>query len=435
MRIHTEAETPHFASAIDQSKDFTIKILGLQSMSADEVKNLITVKNFNSQDDKEWVKIEKSGSDFIVSGINYIGENGAGQNGFEEGASYKLTLNDERLKFDGFPQEARDFNFTIKKEDVFNLSLNEKMDFIKFSDISNIKENGDNVSTINITPMTVTENGTGASELVKGTFTYNGQGSFAVGDTVTIYEGIHPNERLLDDTREGADGNIAYVEITSAVGTTYGYKTANVEGVLFTPDVLPVSVNADKDGSTENNSITVAKAAMDFSDDLYAAIGLDSQTTVDIGDYISFYEGDLTASPSGGNEPEQLGEDYGLITEVTINADTYVIDYKIVTLEEMLDAMDMYNTDPIDGDDMLKDVNIEAFEAGIEQQAKESGFADNAGQYLAAMAMETKAFTEITEDFELHNYEILNQNGEPLSPYDVQLMDDKKILQHLKKVY
>ena len=89
--------------------------------------------------------------------------------------------------------------------------------------------------------------------------------------------------------------------------------------------------------------------------------------------------------------------------------------------------MDMYNTDPINGDDMLKDVDIEAFEAGIEQQAKESGFTENAGQYLAAMAMETKAFTEITEDFELRNYEILNQNGEPLSPQDVQLMDGKKM--------
>lgn len=422
-----EVETPHFASAIDQSKDFTIKILGLQSMSADDVRKLITVNNFNSQEDKEWVKIEKNGSDFFVKGINYIGENGTGQDGFEEGASYKLTLNDEQLKFDGFPQGARNFNFTIKKEDVFNLSLNEKMDFIKFEDISNINENGADVSTINITPMTVTEYGSGAGELVEGTFTYNGKGSFAVGDTVTIYEGIHPNERVLDDTREGADGNIAYVEITSALGTTYGYKTADVEEVLFTPDVLPVSLDADTDGNKKNNSITVAKSIMDFSDDVYVAIGLDSKTTVDMGDYISFYKGDLTASSSEGNEPEQVGEGYGLITGVTINGDSYIIAYKMVTLEEMLAAMDMYNTDPIDGDEMLKDLDIEAFEANIEQQAMESGFAENAGQYLAAMAMETKAFTEITEDFELRNYEILNQNGEPFSPEDVQLMDGKKM--------
>jgi uncharacterized repeat protein (TIGR02543 family) len=417
----SEAETRRFASAIDQSKEFTITIIGLQSMSVDEVENLITVKNFNSQEDKEWVKIKKSGADFIVSGINYIGENGIVQNGFEEGASYKITLKDERLMFDDFPQEARDYNFTIKKDDVFNLSLNEKMDFIKYKDIRNIKENGANVSTINSTPLAVTENGSGVGDLVEGTFTYT-QGSLAVGDTVTIYEGIHPNERVLDDKREGSDGNIAYVEITSVVGTTYGYQTADVEEVLFTPDVLPVSVDADTDGNAYNNSITVAEAIMDFAGDLYAPIGLDSQTAVDVGDYISFYDGDLTVASSGSNRPEQEG--FGLITEVTFDVDTYVIAYEIVTLEEMLAAMDMYNTDPLDGDDMLKDLDIETFEAEIEQQAQESGFADNAGQYLAAMAMETKAFTEITEDFELRNYEIINQNGEPLSPEDVQLMAD-----------
>ena len=421
-----ETETIRFASMLDQNKDFTIKILGLQGMTADEVKNGIIVKNFNSQEDKAWIKVSKSGSNFIVTGINYSGVNGEEQSGFEEGASYKLTLIDERLAFDGFPEEARDFNFTIIKQDVFNLSLNEKMDFINFEDISNINENGADVSSMKITPMTVTENGIGAGELVEGTFTYT-KGIFAVGDTVSIYEGIHPRERVLDDTREGANGNIAYVEITSVSGTTYGYKTANVEEVLFTPDVLPVSVEADTDGNPRNNSITVAKEAMDFSDDVYTAIGLDSQTTVDKGDYISFYEGDVTANPDEANKARPAQEGYGLITEVIVDSSTYVIAYQIVTLEEMLAAMDMYNTDPIDGDEMLKDIDVEAFEAEIEQQAIRSGFAESAGQYLASMAIETNAFTEISEDFELKNYEILNQDGQPLSLQDVQLMDDSKM--------
>ena len=413
-----EDETKRFASAIDQNKNFSITIKGLESMTADEVENLISVKNFNSQDDKDWIKITKSGSDFIVSGLNYSGQGGTKQNGFEEGVSYKLTLNDERLMFDGFPQETRDFSFTIKKEDVFNLSLNEKMDFIKFEDISNIEENGSTVNSIKTTPMKVTENGSGAGDMVEGTFTYNGQGSFDVGDTVSIYEGIHPNERVLDDTREGSDGNISYIEITSVSGTTYGYKNADVEDVLFTPDVLPVSVDADTDGNVNNNSITVEKAVMDYSDDIYAAVGLDSQTTVDKGDYISFYDGDL----NGSSSPKQEG--FALITEVTVNSDSYIIVYKEVTLNELIAAMDMYNTDSIDGDDMLKGVDIAAVEAQIEQQAVDSGFAEDAGYYLAAMALETESFTKITEDFELRNYQILNESGEPLSPDDVRLMDD-----------
>lgn len=414
-----ETETNRFASAMDQDGDFTITILGLQSMSADEVERLITLKNFNSQEDKKWASIEKRGSNFIVSGINYSGENGAEKDGFEEGASYKLTLNDEQLAFDNFPQEAREFNFTIQKDDVFNLTLNEKVNFIKFEDISNIRENGTKTTRINSTPLNVTENGSTVGDLVEGTFTFS-QGSLLVGDTIAVYEGIHPNERVLDDTREGANGNIAYIEITSISGTSYGYKTADVEDVLFTPDVLPVSVDADTDGNPNNESITVAETTMDYSDDLYASIGLDSQTKVDAGDYISFYDGDLNATTTGPNGPRQ--ESFGLITAIVNNDNSYVIVYETVTLEEMLAAMDMYNTDQIDGEDMLDEVDVEAFEAKIEQQAVESGFVDDAGQYLAAMALETNAFTEITEDFELQNYAILNQNGEPLSPEEVQLM-------------
>lgn len=420
-----EAETPHFASATDQTKDFNIRILGLESMTAEEVQAAITVKNFNSQENKEWVKVTKSGSTFIVSGINYRGKDDAGQAGFEEGTSYKLTLNNDTLKFDGYPQEARDFNFTIKKEDVFNLALNKKMDFIKFGDISNIVENGKSADTIKTTLMTVDENGTTAADMTKGTFTYI-KGKFAVGDTVTIYEGIHPNERVLDDTREDANGAIAYVEITSVDGNTYGYKTADVEKVLFTPDVLPISTDADTDGNPSNNSVTVAKSAMDFSDYIYSAVGLDSKTTVDEGDYISFYTGDITANPNARNAPSQAGAGYALITSVTQSGDTYIITYKTVTLDEMLSAMDMYNTDPINGDEMLKGVDVEKLEGDIEKQAMKSGFAEEAGQYLASMAIETKAFTEITEDFELHNYEILNQNGQKLTDNDVRLMESKK---------
>ena len=413
-----EDETKRFASALDQSKDFTITIIGLDSMTADEVKDLVTVKNLNSAEDKDWIEITKRGSDFIVSGLNYKGEGGEEQPGFEEGSSYKLTLDDERLIFEDFPQETRIFNFTIKKQDVFNLSLNEKIKFIKFEDISNIIENGSSTKSISTTPMTVTESGSGPGAMVDGTFTYNGEGSLAIGDTVTIYEGMHPSERVLDDTRVGSDGGISYVEITSVNGSSYGYKTADIENVLFTPDVLPVPVDADTDGNRNDYSITAGKDVMDFSNDIYAAVGLDSQTTVDKGDYISFYDGNL----NGTTPPKQEG--LGLITEVTVNGDSYIIDFEEVTLEEMLAAMDMYNTEKIDGDELLKDVDTEALESQIEQQAVDSGFAEDAGYYLAALALETESFTKISEDFELRNFQILNQNGENLSLDDVRLMDD-----------
>ncbi len=412
-----ETASTRFASATDQQSNFSITVMGLASMTATQVKNLITVKNFNSQADVDWIKVTKSGADFIVSGVHYAGDEGSQVAGFEEGASYRVTLDDERLKFEGFPQETRDYNFTIKKADVFNVTLNENMAFIRFEDISNIQENGVDATTINATPLAVNQDGSGAGDLVAGTFTLT-KGTLEPGTTVTIYEGIDPRDRKLDDTRDGADGNIAYVEITSVDGTTYAYQTADVEEVLFTPDVLPVAMDADTDGNPYNDEISVTAADMDFSDDWYADIGLDSQTTVDVGDYLSFYQGDLKGAPG----PSQEG--FALVTSVTDTEGGYVIAYEEVALEEVLAAMDMYNTDPVEGEKMLEDLDVAALEAEIEAQAIESGFAEEAGHYLAAMAFETKAFTEITEDFELRNYEILSQEGGPLSPEDIQLMAD-----------
>lgn len=422
-----EAETPHFASATDQGQNFTITIIGPDSMNADTVKSAITVKNLNSTEDKAWVEVTKNGTVFTVSGVNYLGENGAVQAGFEEGATYKLTLNNDSLKFEGFEQETRDFNFTIKKADVLNLSLNEDMSFIKFSHISNLKEDGETVKTIS-TPLTnVSGSGTNPADMVKGTFTYT-KNAFQVGDTVTIYDGIDPRERKLDDTREGADGAIAYVEITAVNGTTYGYKTADSEKVLFTPDVLPISVAADTDGSTTNNSITVSKDTLDFSDDMYAQIDLDSQTTVDKGDFLSFYSGTMS-------EENTKEAGYGLITEVTAPTEqngNYIIAYQTATLDEVLAAMDMYNTDPMSGEEMLEGVDREKLEQSVVQQATDSGFAEEAGQYLAALALETDSFTQVSEDFELRNYEILTQSGKALQPGEIQLMDKAKVETEVK---
>ncbi|MBN2221925.1 MAG: S-layer homology domain-containing protein, partial [Vallitaleaceae bacterium] len=418
-----ETENLRFASAMDQRVDFTINVLGLQSMTAQEVKDSIQVTNFNTQEEKDWIEVTKNGEEFLVSGIRYTGENGSAQNGFYEGTSYQLSLKNEQLQFDGLPQETRDYNFSIIKEDVLNLSLNNDMKFLEFSEISNIIENGVATDRINATPLAISQNGVGAGDLVEGTFTYT-QGILVVGDTLAIYEGIHPSERILDDERVGADGDVAYVTITSVNGTSYGYKTADMEKVLFTPDVLPVSIEADTDGSTTNHSITVALSTFDYSDDAYGIIGLDSQTTVDIGDYISFYEGDLLGVSNEGDEPKQVSQDYAVIKTIDLQGDMYIITYDSVSLESMLATMDMYNTDPVDGDEMLENIDVAAYEEKIEQQAMDSGFVEQAGQYLAAMAIETKAFTEITEDFELRNFEILNQNGEPLSPDEIRLMED-----------
>ncbi|PNT92013.1 S-layer homology domain-containing protein [Clostridium thermosuccinogenes] len=262
-----ESETPVFASALDQGTDFTITVVSSVFMTTDQVKNAITVKNISSPGQIDFIEVTGDGTTFEISGTN----------GFEAGATYKLTLNDERLCFQGFEPSVRDYNFTIAKEDVMNLTLSRDMIYIPASEISDITENGKGVKS------------------------------------------------------------------------------------LSTPLVR-------MSGDPGNNSVTVDEAVMDFSDDKYAPMQLDSQTTVDVGDYLAFYDGEfgINAAVAG----------YGCITSVSSENGIMVITYANVTMDQMMAAMDIYNTEPLNGEAILEGVDLEALAASVEQQARDSGFAN-----------------------------------------------------------
>jgi hypothetical protein len=398
-----ETETPVFASAVDQGTDFSIAVVSSVFMTAEQVKNAITAKNISSPDQADFIEVTGDGITFEISGTG----------GFEAGATYKLTLEDERLCFQGFGPSVRDYNFTIAKEDVMNLTLSRDMIYIHTSEISNITENGKSVGSLSTPLMLMSgDKSFDLSDLIEGTFTYDG--SLQVGDTVTVYEGIRPDQRLLDDTRPGADGKIAYLTITGVDGNTYSYECADIENVLFKPDVLPIPSDADTDGDPNNNSVTVDEAVMEFSDDKYTPMQLDSQTTVDIGDFLAFYDGEFGA---GANITG-----YGCITSISSEDGIMVITYTDVTLDQMMSSMDMYNTEPLDGEEILGDVDINALESSIEQQARDSGFADEAAMYLADLALKTDSFTKLSKDLELTDFQLQSEDGKPIAPEEVRMM-------------
>jgi len=329
-----EEETPAFASAVDQESGFTITVVSSELMTAEQVKSAITAKNISSPDQTNFIEVTGDGITFEIRGAG----------GFEAGATYKLTLEDERLCFQGFGSSVRNFYFTIAKEDVMNLTLSRNMIYIPASEINSLTENSRSVKSLS-TPLVRMSGGTSMnlSGLVEGTFTYGG--SLDVGDTVCIYEGIRPDERVLDDTRPSADGEIAYLAITAVNGNTYSYKCADIEDVLFKPDVLPVPNTADTDRDPDNNSVTVEETVMEFSDDKYDPMQLDSQTTVDEGDYLAFYDGEF------GVDAVVTG--YGCITSVRRENGVMIITYTSVTLDQMMAAMDIYNAEQINGEDIL----------------------------------------------------------------------------------
>lgn len=406
------------ARSLDANKYFTITVKAPADMTLEAFMDAVTLKNLSSNENREWFKITGGSGTFTLSGVNYLGEKGAQQPGFVEGSAYKITLEHKDLFFEGQDPGTREYVFTIKREEVLNVSLNANLTQIPLSDISGLVVNGANASTISIPVITVGMDGAPAENGVTiGSFIYS-KGTLAVGDTVMIYEGDTPP--AMDSVSNSE--TVAYVEITAASGSHYQYKTAAAENVLFTPDILPVNVNADIDGNPSNNTMTVPISAMTYTDDQFALAGLDSQTTIDMGDFISFYSGTLKAD---GTLESGVLRGYAVITSVQTSGEYYIIAYRPVTLAEVQKSMAAYKKENIDSEELLEGVDKAAIERSVEKQARESGFAEEAGMYLAALALETDSFTQLSEDYQLTAVE-MTMNGQPITQETLQSMGAAK---------
>lgn len=424
--LNEEFMTP-VARSIDTNKNFSAKVSAPTSMTLDEFKEAVTLKNLSSNENKDWFKITGGNGTFTISGVNYLGVQGAQQPGFVEGSAYKITLEDNKLFFEGQDESAREYVFTIKREEIVNVSLNANMGQIPLTDISDLIVNGASASTVSIPVITVGTDGAPAENgITEGSFTYT-KGILAVGDTIVIYEGNTPP--AMDAVSN--DENTAFVEITGATGNRYTYKTASAENVLFTPDILPVSVEADTDGNPSNNAMTIPVSVMTYTDDHFALAGLDSQTTIDVGDFISFYSGTLKEDGTLAAGGAMKG--YAKITAVEKSGESYIIIYQPVTLSEVQKSMAAYKKENIASEDLLEGEDRQAIEESVEKQARESGFAEEAGMYLAALALETDSFTQLSDDYELTAVE-MTMNGQPITQETLQSMGGVKADVKLSKL-
>lgn len=382
-------------------------------MAALEAKNLTDPEQTNI--------IEVSGGDgvFVITGRNPVvnTDSSTAIPGFEDGCTYRITLNDLRLNYENQPESVREYNFTTTKEEVLNVALNSDIIYIPVSDLRNITNDGKQVETLSIALYKADSEGTlGPAQLTEGEFDYS-KGTLKVGDIVSVYAGLRPDLRTLD-TPDDQNGDIAYVEITGKSGKRYSYKNAAPEDVIFTPDILPISDTALADGT--DGAVTVSNRALDYSADVYANIGLDSQTTVDEGDYLVFYSGIFGIYE--GDSAAQL-ESYALVTSVVDNNDgTTTIGYELTDWAEVQQTMDIYTSNRMSGAEMIEGVDVAAIEASIEQQAIDSGFAEEAAQYLASLALATENFTKLSDNMNLEDYKITLEDGTLVSPEQLQLM-------------
>ncbi|WP_339257986.1 InlB B-repeat-containing protein [Paenibacillus sp. FSL R5-0713] len=375
--------TPSY-SVLDVAPDFTIAVNDASgNLTVSEVQANMTFSDTANPD---------------FAGITVTGGNGAftvasaAEDGrFVEGNTYQLKLNSDNLSFQGQDATMSIYVFSVAKQEVLDIPLNPNMIYLPFTDVTDMILNGEAVGSPEISVVATTvggsENALAEANASSGTFVYSGSTVIQVGNTVAIYQGVRPDRRTLETT--GADdGDVAYVQITAVDGSTYTYDHADIKQVLLKPDVLPVSVEADTDGDRNNNSITVEHTQMNYSDSLYEPFGLDELTTVDVGDFIGFYEGNFAEDGS-----RIVG--YGRITSITPEAEMDVIEYTDATIGDIENVFNIYQQQAIDGDDLLSVEQIAELEEQIEQQARDSGFVNEAADYLSDIAMETKEIQEI----------------------------------------
>jgi len=106
----------------------------------------------------------------------------------------------------------------------------------------------------------------------------------------------------LDDVTS-TEGDVAYVKITAKDDTVYSYEMAELEDVLFLPDVLPIQSSWDTDSI--DGQITVSP------DNIASAMGSVEADSLDAGDFLGFLGAGVVYSETAA------AASYGKITGCT----------------------------------------------------------------------------------------------------------------------
>lgn len=433
---------PDFVSAMDQKADFSVSVKKTGSVPI--LGTDFKFRNITAPEKtpKESVSEEDSVN---IENIKVVDNNGvwtisAASGAFTPGHTYQIELlNDDviyddsadafnglKAMGDGYDiTKIRFFNFSIEKNGTMNLKLNGGIKYIPVGDLNE----ADGLSLMDYAGLYLAStdeqgNTTYTASNGSGSFTYGGSEEIQVGDTVAVYSGTIPTERKPQKgTQNKTDnGDVAYVKIIDIDDSTYYYEEAEAEDVLFTPDVLPVDVDAG-DGTTgwvnNGTSVNIQNSKLNFSDAKYESVGLNSQTSVDVGDFLVFFTGDF-----GENGAQDLA--YGVITAIKVNGDgTTTITYKDVEEDQIMAAMDLYDETKVSEAELegaIKE-NKDEIQEIIEAQLRESDFFDEAGEYLAKVALKTAEVREIFgDDLTLSDCDITYADGTPLGANELMLM-------------
>lgn len=340
----------------NQKPDVSFAVTGLSSI--DDVKANITV-------------LPKDGSDPVPVDVS---DNGDGTfrvyapDGFNAGSSYELTLGDG-LTFVDKDAMFRTAYFIIEKAEADNLKYNPDMIFIKDTEEMKYTIGGEEVDVLQSALLSNDE----GTDSIEGSFPMSTQ-KLEQGDIVCIYQTEDPRNR--DYTQDDYENDaMAFIEITGVDGNTYQFQSLDEEDseeVLAMPDSFPMKVDElpNANGTIDVNSY-----------DAYAwtMLGKTEEPQFEVNDFLTFYTADFTELT------DETPAAYGQITKVEGNT----ISYKIVTKEDIDDYMGLFVSQTVDNSDILDDLNEEELLQQVEQQAIDSGFAEEAANRMVQNALQT----------------------------------------------
>lgn len=343
-------ETPNYVTEtnVDASRPYTFDVKGK------------TITESNKADVLSFINITDVNTpvDFSVSGSTVTAT-------LEAGQTYKVELlnTDANFVLNSKKQDAsvRVLNIVTKKAEVTNAKLNEDVKQVPFSDTKGLDESVfKGLYQIDDT-QTISENTT------SGAFTYTGEGTLTEGQTLAVTQGTVDLKDVTSDT-----GDVAYIKITGVNGNNgYSYEMADVEDVLFIPDVLPIQKGWDTDSS--ENTVTISVEHLSTALHNVDAAGLDK------GDFLAFINGEYSETGTA--------DSYGRVTDFIQSGETYVITYETTTESAIESALDVYYEEK-------KDIKVskkeeEQIAETVTQGIEESGYAGKAASYVMAVMEES----------------------------------------------
>ena len=346
-------ETPNYVTRADApAGKFTFEITGVDSVIQDGDNRTLRFINVTGGN----VDVA-----YTVNGTTVSAE-------LEAGQTYKVELLDNAAEFvldDGEQGESvRILNILTAKSETKNAALNAE---VRENQISVDDTQGLSQQVFNGLYQ-IDENGVATQNAENGTFTYTGK-TLAVGDVLAVTRG---NVDLNDITSDA--GDVAYIKITEALGgKQYRYEMADVEDVLFLPDVLPIENGWDTD--SEENQITISAA------NLSTALKNVDADSLDVGDFLTFINGTYSA------EADAAAATYGKVTGFTQDGDLLVITYEAADKSKLEEALDVYYTQekPIE----VTAEDIARIENELRNNIKKSDYPAEAAAYVMAVMLES----------------------------------------------